>query len=311
MDMVRPADIDLGSERRAPLAPVRRRLFLPPGRPGRIAGGLSGRLRPAPGWRGRRRFVVGELGFGTGLNILALLDLWRRTREPGARLNIFSIEAYSVARADAIRALAAWPRAFRPRRPPDRRLADRRGLAPLGFRRPRRRPGPGRRRGAAGPSPPGTGRADALFLDGFSPARNPEMWRDEVLALVARRSAPGARGGHLHRRRRRAARPPGPGVSRSPSGPAFGAKGERLEAALPGPPAAEPAAPRIAIIGAGIAGAALARAFRAEGLAATVVEAHGAGARRLGQSRRPGHPAAGRRRRPRRPSSTPRPSPAP
>ena len=29
-------------------------------------------------------FVVGELGFGTGLNILALLDLWRRTREIGA-----------------------------------------------------------------------------------------------------------------------------------------------------------------------------------------------------------------------------------
>ena len=36
------------------------------------------------------------------------------------------------------------------------------------------------------------GRADAWFLDGFSPALNPAMWRDEVLALVAARSAPGA-----------------------------------------------------------------------------------------------------------------------
>ncbi|MGL1213475.1 MnmC family methyltransferase, partial [Vibrio parahaemolyticus] len=34
------------------------------------------------------------------------------------------------------------------------------------------------------------GAADAWFLDGFAPSRNPDMWRDEVLALVARRSAP-------------------------------------------------------------------------------------------------------------------------
>lgn len=33
-------------------------------------------------WRGRRHFAVGELGFGTGLNILALLDLWRCERAP-------------------------------------------------------------------------------------------------------------------------------------------------------------------------------------------------------------------------------------
>jgi tRNA 5-methylaminomethyl-2-thiouridine biosynthesis bifunctional protein len=40
-------------------------------------------------WTGQSRFVVGELGFGTGLNILALLDLWRRTRPAGAHLPIF------------------------------------------------------------------------------------------------------------------------------------------------------------------------------------------------------------------------------
>src|SRR5678816_2662261 len=49
-------------------------------------------------WKGRDRFVVGELGFGTGLNIAALLDLWRRTSEPNARLHIFSIEAHPIAR---------------------------------------------------------------------------------------------------------------------------------------------------------------------------------------------------------------------
>src|SRR5690606_21283223 len=45
-------------------------------------------------WAGRRRFVVGELGFGTGLNIAALLDLWRRTRPPGSRLHVYSVEAF-------------------------------------------------------------------------------------------------------------------------------------------------------------------------------------------------------------------------
>src|SRR5450432_916447 len=48
-------------------------------------------------WAGRRRFVVGELGFGTGLNVLALIELWARTRPPGlrlqgGRLHVFSVE---------------------------------------------------------------------------------------------------------------------------------------------------------------------------------------------------------------------------
>src|SRR5471032_533069 len=60
-------------------------------------------------WRGRSRFVVGELGFGTGLNILALLDLWRRARDPGARLHVFSVEAYPAPADGCRRALALWP----------------------------------------------------------------------------------------------------------------------------------------------------------------------------------------------------------
>jgi len=33
--------------------------------------------------------------------------------------------------------------------------------------------------------------ADAWFLDGFSPARNPELWGEELLSEVARHTAPG------------------------------------------------------------------------------------------------------------------------
>src|ERR1700722_15575821 len=60
-------------------------------------------------WAGRSRFVVAELGFGTGLNILALLDLWRRRRDSQAKLHIFSVEAFPISASDAARALAPWP----------------------------------------------------------------------------------------------------------------------------------------------------------------------------------------------------------
>src|ERR1700758_1673830 len=65
--------------------------------------GLPGR------WAGRRRFTVAELGFGTGLNIAALLALWRATRPAGGRLSIFSVEPEPLAAADGARALAAFP----------------------------------------------------------------------------------------------------------------------------------------------------------------------------------------------------------
>src|SRR5580693_7528948 len=60
-------------------------------------------------WAGRRRFTVGELGFGTGLNVLALLEQWRTQRPPGAHLSIFSVEAEPLSAEEARRALGAWP----------------------------------------------------------------------------------------------------------------------------------------------------------------------------------------------------------
>jgi tRNA 5-methylaminomethyl-2-thiouridine biosynthesis bifunctional protein len=55
--------------------------------------------------------------------------------------------------------------------------------------------------------------------------------------------------------------------------PGFGAKRQRLEGRWPGEVLPENAAPRVAILGAGIAGASLARAFRALGVRAKVIDA--------------------------------------
>jgi len=228
-------------------------------------------------WATRRRFTVAELGFGTGLNLLALLDMWRAHRPATGQLSIFSVEAEPLTADEAGRALSAWPE-----------LADL--AAPL------LASWPGRRRGfhrvelpalgatldvavmdAAAALDAWSGRADAWFLDGFAPAVNPEMWTDSLMALVAARSAPGARAATytVAGQARRALAAAGFAIERRPG---FGGKRERLEASLAGEPPPERAAPRIAIVGAGVAGAALARAFRQQGPEARVLEADRPGA---------------------------------
>jgi tRNA 5-methylaminomethyl-2-thiouridine biosynthesis bifunctional protein len=211
-------------------------------------------------WAGRRLFTVAELGFGTGLNMLAVLDAWARTRPPGAVLRLFSVEGYPLRRADAARALGApgelaelagqllaqWP-------------GGALGLHRMDF------PALGAVLdlviGEAGEAVAGwAGQADAWFLDGFSPARNPEMWTPELLANVAARTAPGgvAATWSVAGRVRRALAEAGFGVERLPG---FAAKRERIAATMPGTVADGPA-PRVAVVGAGIAGAALALALR-------------------------------------------------
>jgi tRNA 5-methylaminomethyl-2-thiouridine biosynthesis bifunctional protein len=230
-------------------------------------------------WAGRRRFTVAELGFGTGLNIVALLDLWRRTRPEGGRLHIFSIEGFPLTADEARRALSNWPE-----------LAD--AAHALTEAWPDRTPGFHRVDlpafnavldlavgDAAWALDQWSGQADAWFLDGFSPALNPGMWSPEVMDGIAARSAPGARlatftvAGAV----RRGLSERGFVVEKKPG---HGRKRERLEAwrtddaagASPPPPG------RVAVVGAGIAGASVARALIAAGIDAVVIEGDRPGA---------------------------------
>lgn len=225
-------------------------------------------------WAGRRHFTVGELGFGTGLNIAALLTLWKQTRPPGGRLHIFSLEAHPMAREDAARALGHWPE-----------IAEAADALLSAW--------PGRAKGFHRLDLPAfdavldlavadarealaqwTGQADAWFLDGFAPAANPAMWSDEVLALVAARSAPGARAATftVAGAVRRGLASAGFEVSKQPG---FGRKRERLEAILPGAADDPPPAGPVVILGAGIAGASVARALAALGIETQVLDIDG------------------------------------
>lgn len=227
---------------------------------------LAGCDLPAA-WAERRRFVLAETGFGTGTALMTALDLWRRTRKAGATLHLVSVEGFPLPRDHATRALEQAG------------LADL--AAPLLARWPRERgwhridwPALGATLDlaideAAAALARWQGRADAWFLDGFSPARNPDMWSADLLALVAARSAPGARlaswcvAGPV----RAALAAAGFMVERRPG---FAGKRHRLEGRLPGV-AVDPNLPSVAIVGAGIAGAALARAFAALGVHARLV----------------------------------------
>ncbi|WP_369058539.1 FAD-dependent 5-carboxymethylaminomethyl-2-thiouridine(34) oxidoreductase MnmC [Caulobacter sp. 73W] len=229
------------------------------------------------GWRGRDRFVVGELGFGTGLNIAALLDLWRRERPADGQLHFFSIEAHPITAEEAARALSRWPRIAEAAQA----LIDRWPGQAAGFHRVEL---PEFNAvldlavmDASAALTSWSGMADAWFLDGFSPALNPAMWSDEVLALVAQRSAAGARAATftVAGQVRRGLTAAGFAVEKKPG---YGRKRERLEAYLPPAPVAEPRArPHVAIIGGGVAGACAARAVRALGGAATVLDPRGLG----------------------------------
>ena len=143
---------------------------------------LAGNDLPA---RLRDGFHVAELGFGTGLNLLALWSLWQGLGVPGV-VRFTSFEAFPLTAEDMARALAAFPEAAAVAGPllaqwaAGARVIDLPGLRAeviLGDARVT--------------LPDWGGVADAWFLDGFSPAKNPELWSDDLMAAVAAHTAPG------------------------------------------------------------------------------------------------------------------------
>ncbi|WP_171177485.1 tRNA (5-methylaminomethyl-2-thiouridine)(34)-methyltransferase MnmD [Ruegeria sp. HKCCD8929] len=132
--------------------------------------------RFAPGFR------IAELGFGTGLNMLTAWSEWERSGQSGP-LHFTSFEAFPMTPTDMGRALAAFPE-----------LAEwshrflavwQGGACDLGTLRLEVIEGDARQT-----LPAWAGQADAWFLDGFSPAKNPELWESDLLHEVANHTAP-------------------------------------------------------------------------------------------------------------------------
>ena len=134
-------------------------------------------------FRGAKAFHIAELGFGTGLNFLAALALWRELAAPGAILSFTSFELYPLDPDAMSKALARWPE-LGPLT--DEVIAHMRGRTLMPDVRLEVNLGDAREA-----LPQSILRADAWFLDGFAPARNPEMWSEDLLATVTRKTRPG------------------------------------------------------------------------------------------------------------------------
>ncbi len=143
---------------------------------------LAGNGLPA---RFEDEFQVAELGFGTGLNFLATWAAWAASGKPGT-LRFTSFELFPMAADDMARALSVFPTLAEFAAP----LLAARGEGRLSVRTPdvvlEIIEGDARQS-----VPAWDGLADAWYLDGFAPARNPELWEPELLHAVARHTAPG------------------------------------------------------------------------------------------------------------------------
>lgn len=139
---------------------------------------LAGNDLPA---RLRAGFHVAELGFGTGLNLLATLLAVGDTP-----MRYTSFEAYPMSGPDIARALQAFPQAAAV-------AGDFLAHWAAGLRQ--FQVGPIAVEVIVGDArstlPAWEGRADAWFLDGFSPAKNPELWNEALMAEVAGHTATG------------------------------------------------------------------------------------------------------------------------
>lgn len=134
-------------------------------------------------------FVIAETGFGTGLNFLLTAQIFAQLAPPDARLIFISTEKYPLSAQHIRQSLACWPQ-----------LSAMVDLLSLHY--------PAKVSGyhcleispqlelrlllgdATEALSELNGQVDAWFLDGFTPARNPEMWQPELFSVMQRLSRP-------------------------------------------------------------------------------------------------------------------------
>lgn len=145
-----------------------------------------------------REFVIGETGFGTGLNFLLTWSLWEKYASESSQLRFVSCEQYPLSHSDLIRALAQWPQLGKyaqaliehyPTLTPGFHLLKFEsarvslllmlGDALASYQQLLSSGDPTLE------SQLRRGYMDAWFLDGFSPAKNPTMWSEELFSVLS------------------------------------------------------------------------------------------------------------------------------
>jgi tRNA U34 5-methylaminomethyl-2-thiouridine-forming methyltransferase MnmC len=147
---------------------------------------INGNMLPER-WPNMRNCTLAELGFGTGLNFLETVRQWQETDKTDSKLQFISFEQYPMSATEMTKALSRWPvlshlsqtliEGWKPEAQTIEikfgdtislsvHIGDANSLLPqLNFQ------------------------ADAWYLDGFSPAKNPELWNEALMEEVAEHTA--------------------------------------------------------------------------------------------------------------------------
>ena len=225
-------------------------------------------------WAGRERFTILETGFGLGINFLTTWQAWRRDPRRCGQLHFVSVEKhpfslpdlrtlherYPELKEEAAQLHSVWPMLM-----PGGHRAELEGgrvvltlfFDDIKIARDLRLA------------------ADAFYLDGFAPDRNPQMWSHQTLRALSRLAAPGATAATwsvasgvraaLEETGFEVRKEAGFGLKREMLCASYEKKGVELET---------PEERRATVVGAGLAGAALCERLCARGWEVTLVERH-------------------------------------
>ncbi|MBL8518275.1 MAG: bifunctional tRNA (5-methylaminomethyl-2-thiouridine)(34)-methyltransferase MnmD/FAD-dependent 5-carboxymethylaminomethyl-2-thiouridine(34) oxidoreductase MnmC [Betaproteobacteria bacterium] len=243
----------------------------------------NGLLGETSRWRGRRHFTVLETGFGLGLNFIATASAWLNDSGRGEWLHFMSVEKHPFQQED-MRTL--WRRLARDM---ERKLVDE-----LVQQWPLLTPGLHRLEFAGcrikltlafGDAvtllPKLALSADAIYLDGFAPRKNPELWSPRIFASLAKLAARDATVATWSASAsvRDGLAAAGFAMRREPG---YGGKRHQLNGVYTGHirrAAFTPAERRAIVIGAGLAGCGITHALTRRGWRVTLIDRHDAPAR--------------------------------
>jgi tRNA 5-methylaminomethyl-2-thiouridine biosynthesis bifunctional protein len=225
-------------------------------------------------WADRATFVILETGFGTGLNFLVTWAAWRADPQRPARLHFLSVEKHPFKVDDLARLHAQWPEFAELT---SELLASWPVLTP-GFHRIALDAGRVQLTLLLGEAldclPQVQAGVDAFYLDGFAPDRNADLWQPKLFYTLARLARSGASAatytvtGAVREGLARAGfaceKRAGFGRKRSCLAARFEDEAHRVASVVP--------PKHVAVIGAGVAGSALAHALARRGVAVTVLE---------------------------------------
>ncbi|WEL56846.1 bifunctional tRNA (5-methylaminomethyl-2-thiouridine)(34)-methyltransferase MnmD/FAD-dependent 5-carboxymethylaminomethyl-2-thiouridine(34) oxidoreductase MnmC [Pseudomonas kermanshahensis] len=231
--------------------------------------------------------IIGETGFGTGMNFFCAWQLFDQHAHADARLHFVSVEKYPLGHDDMARAVRLWPELAAYTEP----LLEQYVAVHPGFQQFTFANGRVTLTLLIGDVleqlPQLDARIDVWFLDGFAPAKNPDMWTPALFAQLAQLSHPGTVLGTFTTTGwvRRSLVEAGFAMKKVPG---IGKKWEVMSGAYTGPTTTRKqlpwygrprsaAGPREAlVIGAGLAGSASAASLARRGWQVTVLERHAA-----------------------------------